>query len=200
MRIRTYTAAAGCAVAVVLAASGCTSASSSNAADGSSTSASANASTGASPTASSAQGAQAAAGGECQAANLTFKLGLSSLDSTESAQVVDLTNSGSTSCTMDGFPGVDLVGVADGQTSYTWSLVRQSISYSPVTLQPGGTAHFDIHFLPDSSGSGDIAVTKFVVTPPDTYTQAQVTWSQSIVLQDAATHPGTYISPIISGS
>jgi hypothetical protein len=38
------------------------------------------------------------------------------------------------------------------------------------------------------------------VTPPNTYTSANVTFSASIVLQDGATHPGTYISPIVSGS
>jgi Protein of unknown function (DUF4232) len=201
MRIRTSTVAAGCVVATALAVSGCASTGASNTADGSSAtpSASATASASAGTSSPSAQAA-AAASGDCQATNLTFALGPSSGGSSQTTQAVDLTNSGSSACTMDGFPGVDLVGVADGQTSYTWSLVRQSVSYSPVTLQPGGTAHFDLYYLPDSSGSGQIAVTKFVITPPNTYTQAQVTWSENVELQDSATRPGTYIGPIVSGA
>ncbi|HEY3867759.1 MAG TPA: DUF4232 domain-containing protein [Actinocrinis sp.] len=193
MRVRTSTVAACCAVAAALAAGGCASTNAGNAADGSSATPSADAS---SPSAQ----ASAAASGDCQAANLTFALGASSTGSSQTTQAVDLTNSGSSACTMDGFPGVDLVGVADGQTTYTWSLVRQSASYSPVTLQPGGTAHFDLYYLPDTSGSGQFAVTKFVITPPNTYTQAQVTWSRNVELQDGATHPGTYIGPIVSGA
>lgn len=200
MRIRTSTVAAGCVVAVALAASGCASkANAGNAADGSSATATPSAGA-SSPSANASAQAAAVASGDCQAANLAFALGSSSPGSSQTTQAVDLTNSGSSACTMDGFPGVDLVGVADGQTTYTWSLVRQSVSYSPVTLQPGGTAHFDLYYLPDSTGSGQIAVTKFVITPPNTYTQAQVTWNENVELQDGATHPGTYIGPIVSGA
>jgi len=39
-----------------------------------------------------------------------------------------------------------------------------------------------------------------VITPPNDYTQAELTWNQAVVLQDAATHPGTYIMPVVSGS
>jgi len=39
-----------------------------------------------------------------------------------------------------------------------------------------------------------------VITPPDDYTQAELTWQQDVVLQDAATHPGTYLMPVVSGS
>jgi hypothetical protein len=68
-------------------------------------------------------------------------------------QVVDLTNEGASACTMEGFPGVDLVGVApDGEANYTWSLQRVSPAaaseihrgFTKVTLRPGGTAHFDL--------------------------------------------------------
>jgi hypothetical protein len=112
-----------------------------------------------------------------------------------------MTNTGSSACTMDGFPGVDLVGVANGQNNYTWPLERQVVSYSKVTLQPGGTAHFNLMYLPVAAGSsGNISVLKMVITPPNDYTQAEVTWDQPVLLQDAATHPGTFISPMMSGS
>jgi len=95
---------------------------------------------------------------------------------------------------------VDLVGAANGQQDFSWSLARQSASYSAVTLRPGGTAHFNLVYLPAASGSEAISVVKMVVTPPNAFTQAEVTWNQSVTLQDGATHPGTYISPVASGS
>jgi hypothetical protein len=118
----------------------------------------------------------------------------------QTTQVVDLTNEGSSACTMQGFPGVDLVGVADGQQDYTWSLVRSSATYSQVTVQPGASAHFDLVYLPASAAdSGGITVTKIVITAPNTFTQASVSWNQDVVLQDEATHPGTFITPVASG-
>jgi hypothetical protein len=136
----------------------------------------------------------------CQPTDLSFALGAKSGGTGQQTQVVDLTNKGSSACTMDGFPGVDLVGIASGQQDYTWSLVRKSVGYSEVTLQPGATAHFDLIYLPGAAdGSGAILVNKMVLTPPNDFTQAEVTWNQSVVLQDGATHPGTYISPVVSG-
>ena len=120
--------------------------------------------------------------------------------SAQRTQVVKLTNKGSSACTLDGFPGVDLTGNANGQQDFTWSLARQSASYSTVTLQPGGTAHFGLVYLPGTSASTDITVTKLVMTPPNDFTQAELTWNQSVVLQDGATHPGTYVTPVVAGS
>ena len=50
------------------------------------------------------------------------------------------------------------------------------------------------------AGDGtNISVTKMIVTPPNAFTQAQVTWHQSVLLQDSATRPGTYTSPVTAG-
>jgi uncharacterized protein DUF4232 len=153
----------------------------------------------------------AASGSTCQPANLSFTLG-TKMDgaSTQPTQVVDMTNEGSSACTMEGFPGVNLVGVASGQQNYTWPMTRSSASnastsgqgISKVTLEPGGTAHFDLVYLPGVAGQGNtlIGVDKMVITPPNDYTHAELTWHQSVLLQDAATHPGTYIMPVASGS
>jgi hypothetical protein len=148
----------------------------------------------------SSQPVPAAGSATCQATNLDYALGAVTGTSAQRTQVVDLTNKGSSACTLDGFPGVDLTGIANGQQGYTWSLVRQSASYSTVTLQPGGTAHFSLVYLPGTSASTDITVTKLVMTPPNDYTQAELTWNQSVVLQDGATRPGTYITPVLAGS
>ena len=144
----------------------------------------------------------AASAGTCQVSVLSFALGAKTgAAGQQTTQVVDLTNKGSATCTMEGFPGVDLVGSANGQQSYSWPLERSSARYGQLTLQPGGTAHFDLTYLPFASGDGtDIAVAKIVLTPPNTFTQAQLTWNQQVLLQDAATHPGTFIGPVTSGA
>lgn len=116
-------------------------------------------------------------------------------------QVVDLTNRGAASCRMEGFPGVNLVGAARGQHGYAWPLSRQSVSYTNVVLPPGGVAHFSLTYLPFAPGDGtNIAVTEIVVTPPNTFTHTQLAWNRDVLLQDAATHPGTFISPISAGA
>jgi hypothetical protein len=89
-------------------------------------------------------------------------------------------------------------------------LARASASYasqsqqgiSEVTLRPGGIAHFELRYLPGATGDGNrlINVTKMVITPPNDYNQAELTWHQDVILQDAATHPGTYLMPVVSGS
>ena len=140
-----------------------------------------------------------AAGGTCQAAQLSYTLGAVT-GSSQRTQVVDLTNKGAAACTLQGFPGVDLHGAANGQPNFTWSLVRQSVPYSVVTLAPGQTGHFSLIYLPGTSASTDMTVSKLVITPPNAYTQGQLAWSQSVVLQDGATHPGTYITPVVAGS
>jgi hypothetical protein len=96
---------------------------------------------------------------------------------------------------------VDLVGVARGKQNYRWSLARRSARHSKVRLKPGGTAHFDVMYLPTSSGNiNNMTVTKMLITPPNAFTQAELAWSPFVLLQDGATHPGTYITPIVSGS
>jgi len=203
MRLGTSTVAAASVIAAGLAICGCSPSGSSNSSTDAATTRSATAAPGttAQPAASATATSQnAQATGTCAASDLSFALGAKS-GSNQVTQVVDLTNRGSSACTMDGFPGVDLIGTANNQEGYTWSLERSNASYSTVTLQPGETSHFDIEYLPWTvGGSSPINVYKFVITPPNTYTQAEVTWSQSVVLQDGATHPGTFITPVVSGS
>jgi hypothetical protein len=100
---------------------------------------------------------------------------------------------------------VNLVGTARGQANYAWPLERASRAYQRVTVRPGGSAHFTIVYLPGgpgdaANGSTDITVTTVVITPPNDFTHAEVTWDQSVLLQDGATHPGTYITPVVAGA
>jgi Protein of unknown function (DUF4232) len=136
----------------------------------------------------------------CQASNLHYALGTKSGTMGQVTQVINLTNTSKSTCTMTGFPGVDLVGAANGHKNYTWPLVRQSVRYSKVTLARGKTAHFKLIYLIGTRGDGaNISVHEIVITPPNTRSHAELTWNQSVLLQDAATHPGTFISPVMSG-
>ena len=201
MRFRTSTAVTVCVFAASVTVAGCSS-SSSSAVPAATSSASPGSTAQAGATAATQSSSpQAQAAGTCQPADLSLALGAKSGVTSQQTLAVDLTNKGSSACTMEGFPGVNLVGAANGKQDYAWPLLRSSASYSKVTLQPGGTAHFDLTYLPGVSGDGtNITVAKIVITPPNDYTQAEVTWSQPVLLQDGATHPGTYITPVVSGS
>src|SRR5579875_555254 len=216
MRMRSSARAAACVLAAALAAGGCAASSTTGtgtatdaasggaSASGGAAQSSSGAATATPPStgvsASAASGSGANGGSTCQAANLSFKLGAANKSSSQSTQNVDLTNQGSSPCTMDGFPGVDLIGVANGQQNFAWSLERSATKYATVTLPPGGVAHFVLTYLPDSGGdSGAMTVLKLELTPPNTFTQAELTWNQAVLLQDGATHPGTFIGPIQSG-
>ncbi|MCL2729466.1 MAG: DUF4232 domain-containing protein [Actinomycetia bacterium] len=108
--------------------------------------------------------------------------------------IIAMTNHGSKTCTMKGYPGVDLTG--GGQT---WSLGRQtSVSPHLVTLRPGGKTSFTITYMPYSDGDGrKLDVKTIVITPPNETTSAKVAWEfQPVLLQDGATHPATYVGPV----
>jgi hypothetical protein len=51
-----------------------------------------------------------------------------------------------------------------------------------------------------AGGSGDITVAKMVITLPDDYTQAELTWNQPVTRQPGATNPWTYVTPVVPGS
>ena len=107
--------------------------------------------------------------------------------------VVAFTNKSGHSCTMYGFPGVDLVN--SGQK---WSLQRTNATPKRVTLANGASTNFAITFLVPAQGdSGTFTPTTVVVTAPNQRTSFDLPWhGGAVVLQDGATHPGTFIGPV----
>ncbi|PWI45019.1 DUF4232 domain-containing protein [Streptomyces sp. ICBB 8177] len=103
-----------------------------------------------------------ASGAPCKTAHLGF-----SADSAGVANeiVVNLRNTGSASCTMHGFPGVQLLG-ADGLGDEGPNAARTDTTAPAVTIAPGEETRFLLHYIPDTSGSGKI-YTKLAVTPPN---------------------------------
>ena len=110
MRFRTSMSVILCVFAVGLGVVGCSSGGSSSTSSGTATDSPTNSASSASASASTQQSQAAASGGLCQPSNLSFTLGAKTGGTSQTTQVVDLTNKGSSACTMEGFPGVNLVG------------------------------------------------------------------------------------------
>jgi hypothetical protein len=109
-------------------------------------------------------GAGSASGSTCQTSNLTISAqhGISG----EGQEVVDLKNSGSSTCTMHGYAGVDLKGAnsSDG----TISASRGGSSDIPtVRLAPGEETQFVLNYPMNNSGGSGYTFTTMIVTPPN---------------------------------
>ncbi|MCT9112492.1 DUF4232 domain-containing protein [Streptomyces mirabilis] len=138
-----------------------------------------------------------AGAGRCHTAGLGFSFGsgdgkVSSSDDQQQLAVV-LKNKTSAACTVQGFPGVDLKS-----SGGSWSLTRSGATPKKVTLAAGSSTTFTITFLPWNQGSGtEFKATSVVVTPPNETTSTTLAWpGGSVLLQDGATHPGTYTGPV----
>ncbi len=110
---------------------------------------------------------------------------------------VVFTNISEQPCTMQGYPGVDLVGPDDPVFGPTYSMPRQGGDPQPFTLRPWDDALSYLTFLPGPP-DGWVPST-IVVTPPDATTHMEFPWNApgiSVLRQDGATHPGTYIGPL----
>jgi hypothetical protein len=104
-------------------------------------------------------GGDSASGSTCQTSNLSFS---SSGGMAQGEVLINLKNVGSAACTMHGFPGVDLKG-QDG----TVSASRSQMSAPAVTLSPGQTTNFTLHYPPNNTGGSGVTFTSVIVTPPN---------------------------------
>ncbi|RNG34229.1 DUF4232 domain-containing protein [Streptomyces botrytidirepellens] len=112
----------------------------------------------------------------------------------QTARVV-LTNTGSSDCTMTGFPGVQL-RAAHGDT---WDLRRNNDKPKAVRIEAGGKAGFDITFLASTRDDDQkFAPERVVITPPDEERNISLEWPYGGALldQSGATRPGTFVGPV----
>lgn len=110
---------------------------------------------------------------------------------------VFFTNISRHTCSLIGFPGVDIVG--NRATDGTWSLIRASTTPTKILLKPSDTTNFSITLLPTTAPAAEAFEPALVrITPPDEKTQFALKWpwGGSIVRQDGATHPGTFVNPV----
>ncbi|MFF8783520.1 DUF4232 domain-containing protein [Streptomyces sp. NPDC015125] len=105
-----------------------------------------------------------------------------------------LTNKGSSTCKIGGFPGVDLKSENGGER---WSLARSSKKFSSITLQPGDSTDFTINLAMTKEDKGFYQPAYADVTPPNETTSLTVEWPWgTLVDQRGATHPATFVNPI----
>ncbi|MGW7486628.1 DUF4232 domain-containing protein [Streptomyces sp. NPDC054786] len=108
---------------------------------------------------------------------------------------VVLTNKGSRTCVIGGFPGVDLKSENGGQS---WSLRRSSAKHGSITLKPGDSTDFTINLGMAKKNEGHFWMPAFAtVTPPNETTALTLKWPWGpLVDQTGATHPATFVNPI----
>ncbi len=133
----------------------------------------------------------------CTTAHLGFGIGPDSgpqaVGDTTAAEVVKLTNNGSASCSMHGFPGVDL------KTNYgTVPVARAKQTPQTVTLAPGASALFSINYPVNNTGGTGVGVESMVITPPNETHSYTLTWSEgSLPVTDGSGGPTLDVTPVV---
>ncbi|GAA2616848.1 DUF4232 domain-containing protein [Streptomyces axinellae] len=97
--------------------------------------------------------------GACKTSQLAFS---TSNGAGQGSILVNMKNTGSAACTLNGFPGADLSG-ADG----TLNASRTDLPATPVSVKPGQSAHFSLNYTPNESGGSGVTFDSVVVTPPN---------------------------------
>jgi hypothetical protein len=110
--------------------------------------------------------------------------------------VVNLKNTGSSKCSMHGFPGVQLVG-PDGLGDTGPDAARTDASASTVNIGPGEETRFLLRYIPDAGGSGK-TYTRLSVTPPNETVSEIVNLNDlAITIAAPSGHaPDVYVDPV----
>ncbi|CAK7281838.1 DUF4232 domain-containing protein [Streptomyces misionensis] len=132
-------------------------------------------------------------GAPCKTEHLGFSAAPAGV---ENEIVVNLKNTGSATCRMHGFPGVQLLG-ADGLGDRGPDAARTDTTAPAVTIAPGEETRFLLHYIPDTSGSGK-TYTKLAVTPPNetVFDVMDLDGLKITVPATAGNAPDVYVDPI----
>lgn len=98
--------------------------------------------------------------GSCKTADLEFR---SSHGMGEGDLLVSLRNTGGDTCSLKGFPGVDLK-VDSGPGGL--SAERSNLAAPAVAVNPGEETRFTLHYPRNDTGGSGLDITRIVVTPP----------------------------------
>ncbi|WP_328538493.1 DUF4232 domain-containing protein [Streptomyces sp. NBC_00344] len=141
----------------------------------------------------SAKTQSAASGSMCRTDDLDMT---ASSAMAENEIVVNMKNTGSSTCSMHGFPGVQLVG-PDGLGDTGPDAARTEGSASTVTIGAGEETRFLLHYIPDTSGSGK-KYTRLSVTPPNEKISEIVNLNNlAITVSASSGHaPDVYVDPV----
>ena len=134
-----------------------------------------------------------ASGALCKTEHLAFSAASAGV---KNEIVVNLKNTGSATCSMHGFAGVQLLG-ADGLGDKGPDAARTDTTGSTVTIAPGEETRFLLHYIPDTSGSGK-TYTKLAVTPPGetVFDVMDLNGLNITIPASAGNAPDVYVDPV----
>ncbi|WP_327338191.1 DUF4232 domain-containing protein [Streptomyces sp. NBC_01324] len=140
-----------------------------------------------------AKGGTSASGSMCRTDDLAFSAGSAGV---KNQVVVNLKNTGSATCSMHGFPGVQLVG-PDGLGDTGPDAARTDSKASTVTIGPGEETRFLLRYIPTTDGSGK-TFTRLSVTPPNEKISAIANLDGLTITVPASggTSPDVFVDPI----
>jgi hypothetical protein len=106
--------------------------------------------------------------------------------------LVNLKNTSSITCSMHGFPGVDLMGGHGTATA-----ARADISPSTVKLSPGEETRFVVNWIPATGASG-VTYTSLLITPPnETHSESVALGNRTITIAAPSSEaPDVYVYPV----
>ncbi|MFJ8951659.1 DUF4232 domain-containing protein [Streptomyces sp. NPDC102340] len=129
--------------------------------------------------------------GPCKTANLAFD---SAHGMGEGTLIVSMRNTSDT-CSLKGFPGVDL---RSEEASGPLSASRSNLSSPSVVLGNGETTRFTLHYPPNNSGGSGVDVTSIDVTPPNETHSTSLKVGLNLPVSDGADQK-VYVDPVGTG-
>lgn len=159
---------------------------------------------GSSPTAtSSPSGSGSGTGDDCTASELTVQAGAGGgPGATSSGDAISQWNlASSAACTMDGYPGVDLIGIDEGSGQRTRISVPRATDRSPsrVTVEGDSRGELGIEYKPGTSSSSEFKATEMIITPPDTYHQIAYKLPSPWLIATQNQQLLAWVEPVTSG-
>ncbi|MBD0737945.1 DUF4232 domain-containing protein [Streptomyces sp. CBMA29] len=156
---------------------------------------------GGTPTSSSADGsggasAEAAGPNACASDHLSVALKDAEVGAGQYHAKVVFTNTGSTACTLTGYPGVSYVKTAGAQAGPAAD--RDGASHGTVSLAPKATAYAELH---DSNGQGGYSADQCALTKVEGLRIYPPNQKAALFLADKTEHcAGTGIHPLTIGA
>jgi hypothetical protein len=143
----------------------------------------------------------AAASSPCSTTNLHVSLGkpVGTGTALQYRVSVTLRNNGPSTCNMDGYPGMDLVG--DGG-DMKMPVPRESETYGPITLKPGQDASFTLTYALENAQEvqGELGAwgpNSITITSPNSVSHQTLQWPFGpVVTTPSSLGRGTYLSPV----
>jgi len=143
----------------------------------------------------------AAASSPCSTTNLLVSFGKPVGTGTGQQYRVSVTlrNSGTSTCNLDGYPGMDLVG--DGG-DMKMPIPRAPETYSAITLKPGQDASFTLTYALETAQEiqGELGAwgpNSVIITSPNSVSHQTLKWPFGpVVTTPSSLGKGTYLSPV----